>query len=537
MASVLDQGYPNLEYIVVDGGSSDDSLVAIKERQDELAFWCSEPDEGHYDAVSKGFEHASGDIMGYLNADDILLPGSLMLIGSIFAAFPEVDWITGMHSSISERGIPLQVHSPIRWSKWHLLSPRVGRHLPQESTFWREGLWVEAKGINPAYKVAGDFDLWTRFADITPPVTLSAPIGAFRHVKDQRSVRFSHAYDEEVYLTRLAAHQRLGVSQTVSRLLSASFLLTRERSSIRARLDSFLGAPRVIEVSPEGFRWRSDESLTMKIGRRVTDRSMNTQITPLADEEPGRRDFLIFVHIPKTAGTTLKEVVRQQEGWPAATILNRSSELTEQEFRSWPDRKKVHLKVIQGHFAYGLHTALPGKSSYITMLREPRARLVSSYVFARRNPNHVLHRTITGENLNFSEFLQRFVAADTQLRLVIGGREGILGPTDLAEGVEMLRRCYAVVGVTERFDESVLVMAKTLGWSLPVYGKRRNVTERAQPDPSPEEDDLIRSLTRYDRELYKAANEILDERIRVYGSEWEEDLQRLRSENERLSRR
>ncbi len=92
--SILTQAYPNLELILIDGGSTDASLGVIAEYQDRLAYSISEQDKGHHDAVNKGFARATGEILGFLNSDDKLFPGALRIVGEAFASYPNVDWTT-----------------------------------------------------------------------------------------------------------------------------------------------------------------------------------------------------------------------------------------------------------------------------------------------------------------------------------------------------------------------------------------------------------------------------------------------------------
>ena len=96
--SVLAQGYPNLEYVVIDGGSTDGTAEIVRSYAAQLAGWVSEPDRGMYDALNKGFARTSGEIMGWLNASDQLQAGALRSVGGAFRAFPEVEWITGRPS-------------------------------------------------------------------------------------------------------------------------------------------------------------------------------------------------------------------------------------------------------------------------------------------------------------------------------------------------------------------------------------------------------------------------------------------------------
>ena len=92
--SAMNQDYPNLEYVVIDGGSTDNSVEIIRKHEDRIAYWCSEKDKGLFDACNKGFARSDGEIMAFVGSDDMLLPGSLHAIGGIFAQFPEIEWLT-----------------------------------------------------------------------------------------------------------------------------------------------------------------------------------------------------------------------------------------------------------------------------------------------------------------------------------------------------------------------------------------------------------------------------------------------------------
>ena len=180
LVSVLSQGYPNLEYIFVDGGSSDDSMKIVDRYRRHFSEVISEPDRGHTDAVNKGFARATGEAMGWINSDDILFPGSLALVNAVFQTFPDVEWITGRATALSEADFVYTVRDARPWS-WLRFVTGDYAHIQQESTFWRRGLWARAGGeLRERFSIAADFELWTRFFRYAPIYTVDALIGGFR---------------------------------------------------------------------------------------------------------------------------------------------------------------------------------------------------------------------------------------------------------------------------------------------------------------------------------------------------------------------
>ncbi len=197
--SVVDQNYPNLEYIIVDGGSTDGTMEVINKYSDKITRIISEPDKGMYDALNKGFQLSTGEIMAYLNSDDMYHKGSLFIVAEIFQKFPEVEFMMGQKTSYDEndRGFI----TPLRqWSKYDFYIQKSHGGIQQESTFWRRSLWELAGGyINTNYKLAGDCELWTRFlVDGKAKIHMTnALIGGFRVRKDQLSTN-SDLYSKEV---------------------------------------------------------------------------------------------------------------------------------------------------------------------------------------------------------------------------------------------------------------------------------------------------------------------------------------------------
>jgi GT2 family glycosyltransferase len=184
--SVLNQNYPRLEYFVQDGGSSDETREVLERFDGSLNGWASEPDAGQADAINRGFAHTSGEIMAYLNSDDLLLPGSLAYVARYFAEHPDVDAVYGHRILIDEHDRQI--------GAW-VLPPHddatltVADYIPQETLFWRRELWERAGGrIDASFKFALDWDLLLRFREARARmVRLPRFLGAFRVHAEQKT--------------------------------------------------------------------------------------------------------------------------------------------------------------------------------------------------------------------------------------------------------------------------------------------------------------------------------------------------------------
>ncbi|MGB6199323.1 MAG: glycosyltransferase family 2 protein [Candidatus Acidiferrales bacterium] len=179
--SVISQQYPNLEYFIQDGGSTDGTLDIVRKYESHLAGWTTEPDNGMYDALNRGFTRSSGEIMGWISATDLLHRGSLFVVGSVFRALPQVEWITGRPTGFNDEGMCVTVSRSLkRWTRVRFLAG-ANRYIQQESTFWRRILWERAGShVDATSRDGSDFELWTRFFRYARIYPVDALIGGFR---------------------------------------------------------------------------------------------------------------------------------------------------------------------------------------------------------------------------------------------------------------------------------------------------------------------------------------------------------------------
>jgi glycosyltransferase involved in cell wall biosynthesis len=220
--SVLNQNYPNLEYIIIDGGSTDGSIEIIKKYADKLTFWVSEPDNGLYHAIQKGFDWSTGEIMAWLNSDDLYHPNALLMIADIFNDFPTINWLTTIPTIFDEKGRIVRVIDPetAKWSRFRFYSGNYA-WIQQESTFWRRSLWQKTGAqLNQKLRFAGDFDLWLRFFRHEKLYFVPTLTGGFRQrSKNQLSLDNMDKYIEEAENCLIVEKLNLSLSEKIKTYL------------------------------------------------------------------------------------------------------------------------------------------------------------------------------------------------------------------------------------------------------------------------------------------------------------------------------
>lgn len=204
--SVLEQGYARIEYIIVDGGSTDGSLEIIQRYADRLTWWVSEPDQGQTSAINKGFARAKGDILAWINSDDTYIPLAVSEAVSYLRSHPEAGMVYGDAHLIDEDGQVIG-QFPARQTDYRRLR-RGYVHIPQQASFFRARLWRQVGPLDPTFYFAMDYDLWVRLARIAPLHYHPRSWAKFRLHQTGKSV----ISDDRCWPEMLRVHRRDGGS-------------------------------------------------------------------------------------------------------------------------------------------------------------------------------------------------------------------------------------------------------------------------------------------------------------------------------------
>ncbi|MEK6221078.1 MAG: glycosyltransferase [Chloroflexota bacterium] len=217
--SVLNQNYPNLEYIIIDGGSADGSQEIIEKYADKLAYWVSERDQGQTDAINKGFAQANGQVLAWLNSDDTYEPFAVTKAVEVLQNNPDVGLVYGDANYIDAQGREIG-HFPARLTNYAKL--RQGYvHLPQQSAFWRASLWDEVGPLDPSFYFAMDYDLWVRLAKISTLHYIPQVWANFRIHGDSKTI----LDDDRCWPEMIRVHNREGGKK--NSLIMAKYMIRK----------------------------------------------------------------------------------------------------------------------------------------------------------------------------------------------------------------------------------------------------------------------------------------------------------------------
>ena len=243
------------------------------------------------------------------------------------------------------------------------------------------------------------------------------------------------------------------------------------------------------------------------------------------------REALVFLHIPKTAGTTLNRIIEwQYSPFEIFTMDPYRIRATPDRFKRLSERRRRQLRMVRGHMFYGIHEFLPQGATYITMLRDPVPRALSAYYFILRRPLNPFHRKVKKERLGIEDCIRLFPQRhNLQCRMIAGVKD--VGSTDdkrlLDMAKENLLKSFSVVGICERFEESLMLIATTFDWKIPFYKNCKVSKTRSQIAPTTVE--MICDHNRLDVELYEFSKALFEESLQKKQAAVQEGLAALRA--------
>lgn len=252
--SVLDQRYPSLEYIIIDGGSTDGSVDVIKRYEDRLAFWVSEADRGQAHAINKGLAKSTGEIVAFINSDDVYLPGALAKVAEHFGKSPGCEWLCGDTQMFGNDGAkPRRIETVVPKSAAHCLS--WAYTAPQPGMFWRRELI--GSGFDEGWRYCFDHELYVRLLLAGHKCEhLPAMLAGYRLHDSSKTVAEADGFDKEFdNIAELYESKLKGVGRRWS---AATRFLRRSYAASQAghTREAVACLLRALVIHPEGMRRR-----------------------------------------------------------------------------------------------------------------------------------------------------------------------------------------------------------------------------------------------------------------------------------------
>jgi glycosyltransferase involved in cell wall biosynthesis len=243
---------------------------------------------------------------------------------------------------------------------------------------------------------------------------------------------------------------------------------------------------------------------------------------------------IIFLHIPKAAGTTIYSILKNQYNDTESYQLDGSrTPQAAEEFKQLPQERKNKIRLLYGHMGFGLHRQFSCKTSYFTLLREPIDRIISHYYFVLRTPHHYLYEEVLKNKMNLKEYVASGISKelnDSQVRFIVDGGfrfEFNQCPHHLLDlSKNILDEFFVVVGLKEFFDETMLMLRKALNWKLPPVYIKQNITKTRLKKEDLDNDTIetIKKYNRLDLALYHYAAANFNEKIKSFGNLFQSEL-------------
>lgn len=244
-----------------------------------------------------------------------------------------------------------------------------------------------------------------------------------------------------------------------------------------------------------------------------------------------REGTVIFLHVHKAAGTTLNRIIDRQYQPRDIYSIDRDGHDFD-HFINLDEVCRAQIRMLRGHMNFGLHELLPGPSTYFVLLREPVERVISYYYFIRCTPKHHHYELIRRENLSLKAFLENEVdhlMSNAQTKMLAGG------PGDLESAKRNLAEYFTVVGLMERFDETLLLLQMAFGWQNIFYVQQNVATKRVKRrDLSLATLDTLVKANQLDIELYRYATMLFEAQVRQQGPSFAKEVKAFQSANQIL---
>lgn len=265
--------------------------------------------------------------------------------------------------------------------------------------------------------------------------------------------------------------------------------------------------------------------------------------TPLTPLTPGITP--IFMHIEHTGGSTLNQIIERQYAPRERYEVYHLGQGVVARFMALPEAERRRFKLVYGHLFYGIHRHVPGQSRYLTVMRHPVDRIIASYTFLMRKTNTRRHDVYKAGTVSWQEHLAERHDEIRQISRIVGGDDDLLQkrrmqtlPENALEtAVAHLENDFAMVGLQDRYDESLLMMRHVLNWQKPIAYVRKNVTARriTLADLPPDDRALIEKAAEIEMPLYEYAKKRFEAQVAAYPGDLDRDLAELREANARYS--
>lgn len=265
--------------------------------------------------------------------------------------------------------------------------------------------------------------------------------------------------------------------------------------------------------------------------------------TPLAPLSSGVTP--IFMHIEHTGGSTLNQVIARQYAPYERFEFYHLGQGVVTKFMALPEEERRRFKLIYGHLYYGIHRHVPGASRYLTVMRHPVDRIIASYTFLLRKSNNRRHDIYKTDGVSWQDHLAKRRDEIRQISRIVGGDDELLRkrriqalPENALEtAIAHLENDFAMIGLQDRYDESLLMMRHVLNWQKPVAYIRKNVTSKriTLADLPPEDRALIEKAAEIEMPLYEYAVKRFEAQVAAYPGDLERDLAQLRKDNGRYA--